>query len=65
MRMYFFCISKGVNNETSKRADCKSLCEDLLIFLFGWSCAVFSYSDVIYKKAEIVSKNVVIDKGDV
>ena len=37
----------------------------LVIFLFGWSCAVFSYSDIIYNKAEIVSKNVVIDKGDV
>ena len=43
----------------------KAFVKYLMIFLFGWSCAVFSYSDIIYSKAEIVSKNVAIDKGDV
>jgi len=28
----------------------KSIGAYLLIFLFGWSCAVFSYSDVIYSQ---------------
>ena len=28
----------------------------LVIFLFGWSCAVFSYSDFIYPKPKVVSE---------
>ena len=27
----------------------------LVIYLFGWSCAVFSYSDLIYPKPKVVS----------
>ena len=32
----------------------------LLVFLFGWSCAVFSYSDVIYSQPEISVKPEVV-----
>jgi hypothetical protein len=28
----------------------------LIVFLFGWSCAVFSYSDLIYPKPKVVSE---------
>ena len=29
----------------------------LLVFLFGWACAVFSYSDVIYSQTKISVKS--------
>ena len=29
----------------------------LLVFLFGWACAVFSYSDVIYSQPKISVKS--------
>jgi hypothetical protein len=28
----------------------------LMIFLFGWSCVVVSYSDLIYPKPKVVSE---------
>ena len=31
----------------------------LLVFLFGWSCAVFSYSDVIYSQSKESAKSAV------
>ena len=34
----------------------KSMGAYLLVFIFGWSCAVFSYSDVIYSKTKISLK---------
>jgi hypothetical protein len=33
----------------------------LVIFLFSWSCAVFSYSDLIYPKSKVVSEVQLID----
>ena len=33
----------------------------LVIFLFGWSCAVFSYSDLIYPKTKLVSHTQLVD----
>ena len=33
----------------------------LVIFLFGWSCAVFSYSDLIYPKPRVVSESQLIE----
>ena len=33
----------------------------LVVFLFGWSCAVFSYSDLIYPKSKVVSETQLID----
>ena len=32
----------------------------LLVFLFGWSCAVFSYSDVIYSQPKVSVKSEVL-----
>ena len=32
----------------------------LLVFLFGWMCAVFSYSDAIYSKPKISVKSEVV-----
>ena len=33
----------------------------LLVFLFGWACAVFSYSDVIYSQPKISVKLEVVE----
>ena len=33
----------------------------LLVFLFGWACAVFSYSDVIYSQPKISVKSKVVE----
>ena len=33
----------------------------LLVFLFGWACAVFSYSDVIYSQPKISAKSEVVE----
>ena len=35
----------------------------LLVFLFGWACAVFSYSDVIYSQPKISVKSEVVKTG--
>ena len=32
-----------------------------LVFLFGWACAVFSYSDVIYSQPKISVKSEVVE----
>ena len=32
----------------------------LLVFLFGWACAVFSYSDAIYSQPKISVKSVAV-----
>jgi hypothetical protein len=32
----------------------------LLVFLFGWTCAVFSYSDVIYSQPKVSVKSEVV-----
>jgi hypothetical protein len=29
--------------------------EKLIILIFGWSCEIFSYSDLIYLKPKLVS----------
>jgi len=32
----------------------------LSVFLFGWACAVFSYSDLIYSQPKVPSKSEVV-----
>ena len=32
----------------------------LLVFLFGWACAVFSYSDLIYSQPKVSAKSEVV-----
>jgi len=33
----------------------------LLVFLFGWACAVFSYADVIYSQPKISVKSEAVE----
>jgi len=42
--------------EVLMRLTMKSSGVYLVIFLFGWACAVFSYSDLIYPKLKVLSE---------
>ena len=33
----------------------------LLVFLFGWACAVFNYSDVVYSQSMISVKSEIVE----